>query len=314
MKISIPAALALVLAACGSYPENGQDPQGKLSLEVEKLRAETKQLNAMQTLACERIVDSYKSQADLTAKLDNQVRIMSAELKVLMDQVKTLQAQIVAIGPGPGPSPGPGPAPLPVEPGTRPKSADDIQSDIEAALAGLSSGKLKKEEAAAHLKPHPVYATPRVIEEIKRSPTRFEYVKQLEYVLTQLSTKELKVFLREALTQRGTRDSSARVVGLVRDSELGRLLEEHTATPDEDFRLLCGDSLVACRNAAGIPLLVQSLKSEQNATRTIAFSALKRVNRGETFGYSAPLAPEQNAAAIKSWEDWAQKFGPTLFD
>ena len=311
MKIATSSALILVLAACGSYPEDGQDPQSKHPLEVEKLRAEMKQLNAMQTLACERIVDSYKGQSDLTAKLDNQVRIMSAELKVLQDQVKTLQAQIVGSPPlGPGPASGP----RPVGSGAQAKSAEDMQADIEAALAGLSSGKLKKEEAAAQVKPYPVYATPRVIEEIKRSTTRFEYVKQLEFVLTQLSPKELKVFLREALTQRGARDSSARVIGLVRDSELGRLLEEHTGAPDEDFRLLCGDSLVACRNAAGIPLLVQCLKSEQNATRTIAFSALKRVNRGESFGYSSPLSAEQNAAAIKSWEDWAQKFGPTLFD
>jgi hypothetical protein len=139
-------------------------------------------------------------------------------------------------------------------------------------------------------------------------------VKQLEFVLSQLSPKELKVFLREALTTRGSRDSAARVIGMSKDSELGRLVEEHAGAPEEDFRLLCGDSLVACRNAKGIPLLVQCLKSPEGATRTIAFASLKRANRGESFGYSAPLSPEQNAAAIKSWEDWAQKFGPTLFD
>jgi hypothetical protein len=308
MKVAMSAALLLTVAACSSYPDE-QDPQSRLSSEIEKLRAEMKQLNAQQVMAYDQLSTNYKLQTELVTKLDLQLRSLQPELKVLQDQVKTLQAQAAA-----GPAPAhPAATPAKGEP-TPALKVEDIQAEIEATLAGLSSSKLKREEAAALLKPHPTHAVPRILDEIQRSPTRFEYVKQLEFVLAQLSPKELKVFLREALEQRAARDSAARVIGMARDSELGRLVEPYAGTKDEDFRLLCGDSLVACRNAAGIPALVSCLKSDQSSTRTIAIAALKRVNRGESFGYSAPLSPEQNANAIKSWEEWAVKFGPTVFD
>lgn len=310
MRLLTAAVLVLVLGACGSYPEDGQTPESRANLELERLRAEMKQQSAVQALMCEKLVDANRSLVERVGKLENLVGVSQADLKVLMDQVKTLQAQLAAV-PATGPNTaGPGETPR-VFPK---KSTEDALLDIEAAITGLSSGKLKREEAAVQLKPYPQYAAPRVLDEIRRSPTRFEYLKQLEWVLSQLPARELKVFLREALLERGSRDSAARVVGLSRDPELGRLLEEHAGTKDEDFGLVCGDSLASCRNPAGIPLLVRCLKSEQGATRTIAISTLKRVNRGESFGYSAPLSPEQNAAAVKSWEEWAQKFGPTLFD
>jgi hypothetical protein len=308
MRIATSALVLLVLGACSSYPEEGQDPQSKTNLELEKLRAEMKQQNAVALLMCDKLTDANRGLIERLVKLEALVGVSQADLKVLMDQVKTLQDQVTAPTP-----PNPANPSNPAAAGPR-KTTEDVLMDIEAAITGLSSGKLKKEEVAVQLKPHPAYAAPRLLEEIRRSPTRFEYVKQLEFVLSQLSPKELKVFLREALTTRGSRDSAARVIGMSKDSELGRLLEEHAGAPEEDFRLLCGDSLVACRNPAGLPLLVQCLKSPEGSTRTIAFASLKRANRGETFGYSAPLSPEQNAAAIKSWEDWTQKFGPTLFD
>ena len=309
MKLAMCAVAVLALAACSSYPDE-QDPQAQLSHDLDKLRAEMKQLNAQQVMAYDRLSDTYKAQAELSAKLDIQVRSMNAELKVLQDQIKTLQAQAAA---GPA-TPNPASPTAKSEPVAPALKVEDIQAEIEATLAGLSSGKLKREEAATLLKPHPTYAIPRILDEIQRSPTRFDYVKQLEFILAQLSPRELKVFLREALEQRAARDSAARVIGMTKDSELGRLLEPLAGTKDEDFRLLCGDSLAACRNAAGISPLVESLKSKEISTRTIAFAALKRVNRGETFGYSAPLSPDQNAGAIKSWEEWAAKFGPTVFD
>ncbi len=308
MKTVATPFLLLALAACGSYPDEGREAASGTNAEIEKLRVEVKNQNAAQHLYSERLHDMLKNQVELTTKLDVQVRSLQADLKILQEQVKTLEAQVRTILPPGTPSAGP------ANPPAAGRKPEEIQADIQATLAALASRKLSKEEAATQLKPWPVYAVPAVLDEIQRSPTRFEYVKELEHVLSQLPVRELKVFLREALTQRLARDCAARVVGMVRDSELGRLLEEHVGTEDEDFRLLCGDSLVACRNAAGIPPLVRCLRSGQNATRTIAIAALKRANRGETYGYSPALSPEENAAAIKSWEEWAQKFGPTAFD
>jgi hypothetical protein len=303
MKILASSFAALALAGCGTYPEQGQDPESQIQQKMEKLRAEVAQQNALQALTCEKLVDANRGLVERVTQAENLLKVSQAEIKVLQDQVKTLQAQ-VASGAAAAPDSRPAPAGKVEGPAVPARKIEDILLDIEAAITGLSSGKLKREEAAAQLKPHAAHAAPRLIEEVRGSPTRFEYVKQLEWVLAQLPPRDLKVFLREALTQRGSRDSAARVIGMTK----------HAGTPDDDFRLLLGDSLVACRNAAGIPPLVQSLKSDQNATRTIAIAALKRVNRGESFGYSAPLSPEQNANAIKSWEEWAQKFGPTIFD
>jgi len=97
-------------------------------------------------------------------------------------------------------------------------------------------------------------------------------------------------------------------------AELGKLLEEHWDSNDEDFKLLIGESLVLCRNAKGIPILVVSLRSGEVTTRTIAISALKRLARGQDFGYRAQSTNEQNAAALKSWEEWFEKGGKTIFD
>ena len=100
----------------------------------------------------------------------------------------------------------------------------------------------------------------------------------------------------------------------MKDRELSKILEEYIGDADEDFRLNVGDALVSSRNSSGIPLLLQCLRSEQNATRTIAISALKKVNRGDDMGYKPQLTPEANAAGIKAWDEWSDKFAKTLFE
>src|SRR4029453_14882634 len=110
------------------------------------------------------------------------------------------------------------------------------------------------------------------------------------------------------------REAAARIIGQAKDRELSKILEEYIGDSDEDFRLNVGDALVSSRKPSGIPLLLQCLKSEQNATRTIAISALKKVNRGDDMGYRPQLSVEANAVAIKSWEDWSEKYAKTLFE
>jgi hypothetical protein len=77
---------------------------------------------------------------------------------------------------------------------------------------------------------------------------------------------------------------------------------------------MAGESLVRCRNSAGIPALIQCLRSEQRDTRTITINALRPLNRGQDFGYRAQQPPMENASSIKQWDEWAEKFGKVIFD
>ena len=104
------------------------------------------------------------------------------------------------------------------------------------------------------------------------------------------------------------------MVGATGDREISRILEESVSGDDEDLRLMAGESMVRCRNAAGVPVLVQCLRSEQRDTRTIAINALRPLNRGGDFGYRAMQTPSENASAIKQWDEWSEKFGKTIFD
>jgi hypothetical protein len=191
---------------------------------------------------------------------------------------------------------------------------EDILLEIETVVTQLRGGKLKVDEAVTKLRPFAQHAAPRLLTELRDNVARFDYTRQLEQVLGKLPPAELKVPLADALKRRTTREAAARVVGATKDRELSKILEEYVGDPDEDFRLNVGDALVGCRNSSGIPLLLQCLKSDQGATRTIAIAALKKVNRGEDLGYRPQLSAELNAGAIKAWDEWSDKFAKTLFE
>jgi len=223
-----------------------------------------------------------------------------------------MQGQIDALGKAPASNPA-NPGQPPAET-TRTMKLEDILLEVETVITQLRGGKLKADDAVARLKPFAQHAAPRMLTELRESLTRYDYAKQLEYVLGKLPPEELKVPLQGALKRPGLREAAARVVGATGNKELSKILEDYLAESDEDFKLNIGDALVRCRNASGIPLLLQCLRSDQSATRTIAISALKKINRGEDLGYKAQVSVESNAAAIKAWDEWSDKFAKSLFD
>ena len=77
---------------------------------------------------------------------------------------------------------------------------------------------------------------------------------------------------------------------------------------------MVGESLVLCRNGKGIPILIVSLRSGEMTTRTIAIAALKRLARGQDFGYRPQATHEANATALQSWTEWFEKGGKTVFE
>ncbi|HYE98885.1 MAG TPA: HEAT repeat domain-containing protein [Planctomycetota bacterium] len=309
-RFAIPAA-ALLLAACESFPDEAAE-KDELRKQISKVEMDLAREKDGFKYYADQLANHQKANADRLAKVEMTLAGMETTMRHLEDQVKTLSAQLAAAQAAP---PRAGSPAASAEPPAAPqKKLEDILLEIETTVAQLQSDKLRAPEAATLLKPHARHAVPRLLEEIGRNVARLDYVKRIESVLAQMPPAELQLPLREALHKPGVRDSAVRVVGDVRDPGLAKILEEHIGSSDEDFRLIVGEALVNARNPAGLPPLVQALKSEQNASRTIAISALKRVNRGEDFGYRSYLPPAQNVQAVKAWEDWSTTLGPKIFD
>jgi outer membrane murein-binding lipoprotein Lpp len=310
LKAVIPAVLALAAAGCVDIVEK-QDLD-EVTHKIEKLSAQVAQKNDMQALLYEEVVKRVNGLEKKVGEMDILVNTMKAQVARLEDLARTMQGQIDALGKAPGPNAANPNAPAADAP--KAPKLEDILLEVETVVTQLRGGKLKNEEAITRLKPFAQHAAPRLLTELRESMTRYDYAKQLEFVLGKMPPAELKVPLQGALKRPGLREAAARIVGATGDKELSKILEDYLAEGDEDFKLNIGDALVRCRNASGIPLLLQCLRSEQSTTRTIAIAALKKLNRGEDLGYKAQLGVESNAPAIKAWDEWSDKFAKTLFE
>jgi DNA repair exonuclease SbcCD ATPase subunit len=311
LKLAIPALVLLTAIGCVDFAEK-EDVDAAM-VKMDKLNAQIAQKNDMQALLYAEVVKQTTALEKKVGELDILTNSMKTQVERLEDRNKTLQAQVDSLGRAPVAAP----AAIPGTPATEQAKAlkiEEILLEIQTVLAELRQGKIKQDEAATRLKPWAQHAAPQLVTELRNSLTRFDYAKQLEWILAKMPSAELKVPLQNALRQRGVRDAAARVVGATRNKELSHILEEYVGETDEDFRLSVGDALVMCQNNAGIPLLISSLKSDQSTTRTISIAALKRINRGEDLGYKAQLAPEANAAAIKAWDEWTEKYAKTLWE
>jgi hypothetical protein len=309
LRLTVPSVLALLAVGCVDLVE--KDEFDELTRKFEKFSAQMAQKNDMQALYSEEHVKRTNALERKVGEMDILLNTMKAQVARLEDIAKTMRAEIDSFGKAPSAAPQPG---QPATETAKSIKIEDILLEIETVVTQLRSGKIKTDEAAAKLKPYAQHAAPRLITELNESIARFDYTKQLETVLSRFPASELKVPLVGALKRRATREAAARIIGQVKDRELSKILEEYIGDADEDFRLNVGDALVASRNSSGIPLLLQCLRSEQSATRTIAIAALKKVNRGDDMGFKPQLTIESNAGAIKSWEDWSDKYAKTLFE
>lgn len=313
MKILMAvAATVSALAMIGCVDLAEKDELDDVSAKLTKLSAQIAQKNDMQTMFAEELVKRTNGLEKKVGEMDILVNTMKSQVEGLEDLTKTLRATIEQLSKAqPAGTANPG---QPASEQAKALKIEDILLEVQTVLSELRSGKVKTDEAATRLKPWAHNATPILVTELRGSLTRFEYAKQLETILGRFPPAELKVPLQGGLRQRGIREAATRVIGATGDKDLSKLLEEYLAEGDEDFRLAVGEALVRCRNGTGIPLLLFSLKSDQSATRTIAISALKKINRGEDLGYKPQLTPEANAAAIKAWDEWSDKFAKTLFE
>ena len=301
-------ALALAGAGVSSLLTTGcagvdREEYDALKNKVDKLEIELKNKNDLQVHLYRELVQKHTGLGDRVTAMDSLLRALQATSGRLEDQVKAILANSQS-------NPQDAPKLTPPDPNKLP----EIILFVKTKLNELRQGKIKTEDAVQLLLPYADNAAPLALDELAGAVTNFDYAKQLETILSKFPAGSLKVPLQAALRQRGLRESAARVIGQTKSPELGKILEEHGETDDQDFKLVIGESLVQCKNAKGLSILIISLRSGEVTNRTIAIAALKKLAQHEDFGYRAALNTEQNTKAIKSWEEWYEKGGKSIFD
>ncbi|MBI2899188.1 MAG: HEAT repeat domain-containing protein [Planctomycetes bacterium] len=288
------SALAF-LAAVGCASGVTREEHDALRKKLDDLEAKVGAHNSKQASLYDAMVEKQELMHKKLNEMDAIVKILETTAKRIEEKLKTTPT---------GDNTGRGDDPKPA----------DVVTRTSEALLGLKTGKLTVETVVAQLRPVAKDAAPLLADELKRAVTDRQYAGQLVAILSNLPPEAVRIPLAQLLGERGiVRIFAARIVGNLRDKETARILEAHLDTDDEDFRLVVGESLVLCRNAAGIPLLVKCLSSKDFSNRVIAIEVLKRLNKGDDLGYRA-TKPEENAEAIKKWEGWAETAGKSIFE
>lgn len=290
MKSVLLSAAAAVLLGCSSgpeeTPENAQDKLTKLEVQM--------------TTKLDKAHQVYSQLTEDHLRLERRVAALESENQLLRIDVKKLSEGLVALGAG-GAKAVPGPA----------ADLSEVGMKIDQALAKLkTTGNV--DEAAKELIPLSRYAVTKLVDGLKQVGSA-EYASSIERVLARMPAAELKGPLEEAVRDR-RRTSVARIVGERRDPDLSKILEPYTGDSDPMVQVEIGQALLECRNRTGVPALLKALSAPESEIRFRAILSLKRLNKGETYGFDMNKGADENAAAIKAWHDWWLKEGPKLFE
>jgi hypothetical protein len=285
------AAAILVFLSCSSVESAPQDSlQDKLTkLEIQMTQKLDKE-HAVVTELTEELL-----------RLKRRIADMESENQLLKIDVKKLGEKIDQMGSS-GNRGGSTPSPDLAETGMK----------IDQALAKLkATGKV--DEAAKDLVPLARYSVTKMAEALKQISFP-DYVESLEKVLAKCPVSELKGPLEEAIKDRYRRTSVARVVAATGDRELSKMLESYTGDSDPIVQVEVGQALLACKNKMGVLPLLKALSAPESEIRFRAIFVLKRLNKGDTLGFDMNKNADENAGAIKAWQDWWTKEGQKLFE
>jgi HEAT repeat protein len=133
-------------------------------------------------------------------------------------------------------------------------------------------------------------------------------VKRAESVLLQMPVSEVVPILGESLNQPEVRNSTARILGKIGDQSAIMPLAEQLKSKDPDFLFYVSEALVNLKERRGIPVLIETLKSESAVLRALAFDSLSKIT-GLDFNYKPYLVPEERERSVKEWESWWVKEG-----
>ena len=291
VPLSFAAAFLLVLS-CSTVQSA---PQDSLEDKVAKLEVQMTQKLDKARVVCEDLVEQIRRLERRMAAVENENQLLRIDVKKLAERLDAASAA----GPRTGP-PGPGP------------DLADVGMKIDQALAKLkTTGNV--DEAAKELVPLARYSVTKMVELLKNVGAP-EYNSTIEKVLAKCPMDELKGPLEDAVKHAPRRTSAARVIGAVGDKGLSKLLEPYIGDSDPNVQVELGQALLKCKNRMGVPPLLKALRAPESEIRIRAFLDLKRLNKGESYGFDMNRGADENAAALKSWDEWWEKDGKKLFE
>jgi hypothetical protein len=283
------AAVILALLSCSSVQSA---PQDSLQDKVTKLEIQLTQKLDKANAVYDRLIEDFLKLERRVAGLESENQMLKIDIKRLTERVE----QQGSSGSGrPAPAPG-----------------ADVGIKIDQALAKLKTTE-NVDEAAKELIPLAPYSVAKLMDAL-RQISSLAYVASVEKVVAKFPVNELKGPLEEAGRDRVRRSSVARIIAAVGNGDLSKILEPYAGDSDPITQVEIGEALLACKNKAGVPPLLKALGAAESELRFRAILSLKRLNKGETFGFDMNKNADDNAAAIKAWHDWWTKEGPKLFE
>ena len=295
-KICIGLFLVSVIG-CAQGPT--KEEHMRLQRRLAELEKSTSATNSKQTLLYNQLIESHGA-------MERKVNEMDAITKVLDTTVKRLEDRFAK---APSPKNPDGKTPSKERP-----AAASIPAQVASVLRGLKTRNMTVEEAVLNLGNIALESTPLLTEQLTKPLGDRAYRNAIESVLSNLPLEAIRNPVTALLALPGmVRMSAARIIRNHADRNFSTALEEYQTSSDEDFRLVIGEALVASRNPAGVPVLVTSLKSKEYSNRVIAIDLLRKLNGGEDYGYRASKSDEENASAIKQWNNWRDGAGKELF-
>lgn len=177
---------------------------------------------------------------------------------------------------------------------------------IDKLVAQLRNNEIDVAKASKELSVYGKSAIIALVRQLK--DTDIDIIKRVETVLALMQPTDVVPVLSENLKQKEIRNSAARVLGNTNDPSAVIPLAEQIKDKDVDFVFTVAEALVRLKDKRGIPVLIDSLKSENPSRRALAFDTLSKVT-GLNFNYKPYLSDEERTKAVTEWETWWLKEG-----
>lgn len=309
--------LTVTVAACGGSQTQPNDTtsQDRLLNPQQVMEARTHTEIAALHTKCNTLLDIIKG-------MDRRIKQLEAEneqLRVAVARIESDWAYVKKQAEKQGPAPGPNGTPEPPKETTTaaPRPSEDKTKLIVESIAKLKR-RMDTPEArdiGDQLKPLAKEAAPRLIAELRDNAMNLAFQKNVKEALSRFPTDALKDLFVEGLRDHRLRLTCAEVVGIIGDTAFSAVLDDSLGTQDEEFRLVVGEALVRCKRAEGVPLLIATLRSDQESYRFIAIRALKKLKGNDTMGYDYTLDRDSttNKNALARWEKWWDENKDKLF-
>lgn len=291
----IAAALA---AGCGMLTPKPDEPAESTvdqQLKAMELRMATR--DEQYQAAIQELHKNHQELAKRIARQDQVISLVDATVSQIKDKPRPPMVPVEG---------GTAPVVQPVREATSPVPATADQAARFAEIASVLRDPTFAdfERIKTELRPNAAAATAFLLREITTHPSDTYLAGRAEDLIRSFPADAVKGPLTRALSDSVARVTAAQLIGHLADPAYAETLHPFTTDLDPTFRLTVAVGLVQCRDKRGVPYLIEGLGSKSLADRIQSIQYLKRINRGETYGYDWQGDADRNATAIGQWRAW----------